>query len=367
MENVITYVGLDVHKKMIVVAMLIPGQPVPLRWDCPNERGKVRRTLERIRREAVGAVQMCYEAGPCGYALQRQVAEFDASMKCMVVAPSLIPHKPGERIKTDKRDALKLAEYLRSGLLTEVRPPTAEEEAARDLCRAREDASEDLRRCQHRLSKFLLRRGVAFTKGKKAWTRSHRLWLCGLKFDNTCTQSVFDDYLLAVEQTEARLLGLQIRLTELSQAEPYAEPVGRLRCFRGIDTITAMTIVVELYAFGRFRSARGLMAFLGLVPGEHTSSDKVRRTGITRTGNGHVRRLLIESAWHYRHRAMPGAALKKRRLGQSAQAIAIADKAMLRLNRRYTRMVARGKSGALTVTAVARELAGFIWATLRVA
>jgi transposase len=193
-ENVITYVGLDVHKKMIMVAMLVPGQRVPLRWECPNEREKVLRTLKRIRREAVGPVQMCYEAGPCGYALQRQVAEFDGSMKCVVVAPSLIPRKPGERIKTDKRDALKLAEYLRSGLLTEVHPPTSEEEAVRDLCRAREDASEDLRRSQHRLSKFLLRRDVAFTRGKKAWTRSHRLWLNGLKFDDACTQSVFDDY-----------------------------------------------------------------------------------------------------------------------------------------------------------------------------
>jgi transposase len=367
MENVITYVGLDVHKKVIVVAMLIPGQAAPIRWEFPNEREKVRRGLRRIQREAVGQVVMCYEAGPCGYALQRQVAEFDGSMKCKVVAPSLIPHKPGERIKTDKRDALKLAEYLRSGLLTEVHPPTPEEEAVRDLCRAREDVSEDLRRCQHRLGKFLLRGNVVFIRGKKAWTRSHRLWLNGLKFEQAEKQAVFDDYLLALEQTEARLLGLQIRLTELSQKEPYAEPVGRLRCFRGINTITAMTIVVELYAFGRFRSARGLMAFLGLVPGEHTSSDKVRRTGITKTGNGHVRRLMIESAWHYRHRAVPGAALKKRRLGQPAQAIAIADKAMLRLNRRYTRMVAKGKSSALAVTAVARELTGFVWAALHVA
>jgi transposase len=280
-----------------------------------------------------------------------------------VVAPSLIPRKPGERIKTDRRDARKLAELFKAGLLTEVQPPSLEDEAVRDLCRAREDAKEDLTRCRHRLGKMLLRKGLVFTQGRRAWTNAHRHWLRGLHFEDPSEQAVFDDYLLAIEQLEERVKGLEEKIEAVSQKESYRKPVAWLRCFRGIDTVTAMTIVSELYGFERFRSPRGFMAFLGLVPSERTTGYDPKRGGITKTGNGHVRRVLIEAAWHYRHRPGVGS-LRKRRTGQPAEIIALADKAQHRLYRRYRRMTEAGKPGPKAVTAMARELAGFIWAAL---
>jgi transposase len=362
MEEGITFVGLDAHKKAIALAMLLPGEKQPLTWETPNEPAAVRRMVRKVERQAPGEVRFCYEAGSLGYALQRQVVEA-GSGSCMVIAPSLIPRKPGERIKTDRRDARKLAELFRAGLLTEVQPPTPEDEAVRDLCRAREDLRQDLTRCRHRLDKMLLRKGMVFTSGKKAWTNGHRCWLQGLSFDKGSEQAVFDDYFLAIEQLEARLRGFEDRVAAVAQKEPYATPVGWLRCYRGIDTVTAMTIVSELHGFERFQSPRGLMAFLGLVPSEQSSSDKTHRGGITKTGNGHVRRVLIEASWHYRHK--PGArSLKKRRAGQPAAVIALADKAQHRLYRRYCRMNDAGKPGSKAVTAMARELTGFIWATL---
>lgn len=362
MEKGITFVGLDAHKKTIALAMLLPGEGQAVVWETPNEPATVRRTVRKIEREAPGEVRFCYEAGSLGYALQRQVVEA-GSGSCMVFAPSLIPRKSGERIKTDRRDARKLAELFRAGLLTEVQPPTPEDEAVRDLVRAREDLRQDLTRSQHRLEKMLLRKGMVFTTGKKAWTNGHRCWLRGLRFKDGSEQAVFDDYFLAIEQLQARLAGLEERVAVMAQKEPYATPVGWLRCYRGIDTVTAMTIVSELYSFERFQSPRGLMAFLGLVPSEQSSSDKTHRGGITKTGNGHVRRLLIEAAWHYRHK--PGArSLKKRRAGQPPAVIALADKAQQRLYRRYRKMTDAGKPGTKAVTAMARELTGFIWATL---
>jgi len=362
MENGITFVGIDAHKELMSVAMLLPGESKAITWDVANEGAAIRRLVRKLEREAPGEVRICYEAGPVGYALQRQVTEAGEA-SCMVVAPSLIPRKPGERIKTDRRDARKLAELFRAGLLTEVHPPTLEDEAIRDLCRGREDAREDLTRCRHRLGKMLLRKGLVFGHGKKAWTRGHRAWLRGLRFELSADQAVFDDYLLAVEQLEERVKGLEEKIEAFSIGGPYAEPVGWLRCFRGIDTVTAMTIVSELHGFGRFASPRGLMAFLGLVPSENTTGYEPRRGGITKAGNSHVRRVLIEAAWHYRHRPGVGA-LRKRRQGQPAAIIALADKAQHRLYRRYRRMTEAGKPGTKAVTAIARELTGFIWAAL---
>jgi transposase len=282
----------------------------------------------------------------------------------MVVAPSLIPRKPGERIKTDRRDARKLGHLFRAGLLTEVHPPSEENEAARDRCRAREDVREDLMRSRHRLGKLLLRRGITYGAGKKAWTQGYRVWLRGLRFERAFDQVVLDDYLLAIEQLEERVRSLDEQIERLSQDLAYAGPVGALRCFRGIDTITATIIVTELYSFGRFTSPRGLKAFLGLVPSEHSSSNSRRQGAITKAGNGHVRRVLVEAAWHYRHRPSTRS-LRKRRQGQPARAIAIADRAMQRLHRRFCRMTAKGIPSNKTAVAVARELVGFVWAALQ--
>jgi transposase len=361
-EPTTTFVGLDAHKVSIKVAVLMPGESKPVEWQVENERASVRRMVRKVQRLAPGDVAFCYEAGPCGYALQRWIRE--QGVACVVVAPSLIPRKPGDRIKTDRRDARKLAELFRAGLLTEVHPPSPEDEAVRDLCRAREDAHEDLVRCRHRLSKMLLRRGWTWHGTQTAWSRGHRLWLRSLKLENQADQVVLEEYLLAIDQVEQRLRSLEQRVAEASQLPAYAEAVAALRCFRGIDTITAMGLVAELHGFLRFDSPRGLMAFLGLVPSEHSSGDRDRRGGITKAGNRHARRLLIEASWHYRHLPNP-AGLRKRRLGQPAEVVAMADKAMQRLYRRYKRMSEKGKPTPKIVVAIARELAGFIWATLR--
>lgn len=362
MEKNITHVGMDAHKKSITVAMLLPDQDVPTVWQVKNEKKAIRSLARKLKRQASpGTVECCYEAGPCGYALQREIQ--GQGVRCMVIAPSLTPVKPGERIKTDRRDAKKLVALLRGGLLTEVSPPTSEEEAVRDLCRCREDAKEDLQRARHRLSKMLLRRGLIYREGRN-WTRAHRQWLRSIVWDFDADQAVFDDYLQAIEQHQDRLAGLTAKLEQQAQHPAYAEPVAQLRCFRGIDTVTAMTIVAELHGFCRFSSPRELMAYLGLVPSESSSGDGQRRGRITKAGNSHVRRVLIEAAWHYRHRPAVGVKLRKRREGQNVKVIAIADRAQRRLHRRYWHFVTRKKELNKAVAAIARELTGFIWAVL---
>jgi transposase len=361
MKDVTTYVGIDAHKKDLFVAMLMGRDQTPVTWQLANEPQAVRRLVRKLEREAPGTVHIFYEAGPCGYALQRQVTT--ARVHCDVVAPGLIPRKPGERVKTNRRDARKLVELGRAGLLTPVQPPSPADEAVRDLARARDDAREDLQRCRHRLGKLLLRRGLHFSG--RNWTRAHRQWIDSLTWTHAAERAVVDDYLLAIDQTESRLQELDVRLAELAATEPYREPVGWLRCFRGIDTLTAMLILAELHDFRRFASPRALMAYLGLVPGEDSSGEKHRRGRITRTGNALVRRVLVETAWHYQHRPSVGVALTRRRKGQPARVIGIADKAQQRLCRRFRKLTAEHKPAQKIAVAIARELAGFLWAALQ--
>lgn len=358
-----TFVGLDVHKKQIRVAMLKPTGEL-VEWTVNNEPTAVRRMARKILREAPGPVACCYEAGPCGYEVQRQLRA--QKVDCIVVAPSLIPSKPGDRIKTDTRDARKLAELLKAGLLTEVAPPTEEEEAVRDLCRCREDAKQDLMRARHRLSKFLDRRGYRYIGGKKNWTKGHSQWLRSLRFDRSSDQATFDAYLITLEQIEERILTLETQMTTIAEQEPYREPVAWLQCFRGFRLVSALSLVAELHGFGRFRSPRQLMAYLGLTPSEYSSGEQRRQGGITKTGNSHARRLLVEAAHHYRHRPAVGTSLSRRRQGQPGWVIAHADRAMARLHRRFNGLLARSKPYNKTVTAVARELVGFLWAVLYV-
>jgi transposase len=239
-----------------------------------------------------------------------------------------------------------------------------DEESVRDLSRCREDAQEDLGRARQRMGKFLLRRALIFTVSKRAWGKLHRQWLRGLTFEHAADQAVFGDYLLAIEQLEERLRTLETGLAEMAQRDPYREPVGWLRCFRGIDTVTATTLVAELHDVRRFPSARELMAYLGLVPSEYSSGESRHRGSITKTGNRHARRVLVEAAWHYRHRAKSGETLRQRRNGQPARVIALADRAQERLCRRYRHLLERGKPTQKVVVAIARELVGFLWAAL---
>lgn len=357
-----THVGLDVHKKQIVVALVRPEAREAVEWKVANEPRAVRRMARRIARESEGRVTCVYEAGPCGYTLQRQLE--GSGMSVQVVAPSLIPRKPGERIKTDRRDARKLAFLSQAGLLTEVHPPSEADEAVRDLCRCREAARQDLTRARHRLSKMLLRQGRVYRVGRN-WTQAHRRWLRGQVFEHEAARTVFEDYLLGIEQLEERIRTLDVDLEAISGEGRYREPVGWLRCFRGIETVTAMTIIAELHDFRRFETPRQLMAYLGLVPGESSSGERTRRGGITKAGNRHVRRVLVEAAWHYRHRPAVGKALRHRREGQPTRVITLADRAMQRLHRRFYRLVlANNKPTQKAVVAVARELAGFLWAAL---
>lgn len=363
MSNGNTYVGLDTSKETIHVAVLRPGASQALASQMPNDPAAVRRLTRKLLREADGGeVVMAYEAGPCGYALQRQVEKLGA--RCLVVAPSLIPKKPGERIKTDRRDARKLAEYLRNGQLTEVKPPSVEQEAARDLVRCREDLIEDRARIRHRIAKMMLRRGLV-SKEARAWSSAHRRWLRAMHFDHPSEQAVLDDYLLALDQAETRLATLDAEIERLAASSPYRAAVEALACFRGIKTLTAMTLVCEIHEPRRFLKARALMAFVGLVPSEYSSADKRRQGSITKAGNAHVRRVLVEAVHNYRHRPAVGPALSKRREGKPAWAIALADRAQSRLHRRYQALLHRGKPYGTVMVALARELTGFVWAAFQ--
>ena len=363
MNDDITYVGLDAHKASINVAALEAGSTrLGLECQIAHEPRALKRLVAKLKAMSGGAMVAAYEAGPCGYALQRRLEAL--GLPCKVVAPSLIPVKPGERVKTDRRDARKLAKMLQAGMLTEVHPPTPEEEAVRDLTRAREDAKQDQMRARHRLSKMLLRHGHTFAKTKN-WTQSHRRWLQGLRFDQPWAQQTFHGYLLALEQAEERLRMLTDHVEQVAADQRYAEQVGWLRCLRGIDTVTAMTILAELHDFRRFTCPRDLMAFLGLTPSEYSSGTRTRRGTITKAGNTHVRRVLIETAWNYRHRPAVSAELRKRRTGQPLAVLAIADKAQGRLHRRYIKLKdGYNKPHNKVTTAIARELVGFIWAVL---
>ena len=365
MREATTWVGLDVHQEQIVVAMLgdISGELQEFRVGG-DRRGVTKLVRQLQRQQEHGVVECAYEAGPTGYTLERRLES--EGIGCVVVAPSLIPVQRGDRIKTDRRDAKKLAEHLRAGLLTAVCTPSEEQEAVRDLCRCREDAREDLMRARHRLSKMLLRRGYVYRSGSN-WTHKHRRWLLSLSWEREAERAVFGDYLQAVEHIEERLRGLDAALELQAQGDPYREPVGWLRCFRGFDTVNAMTFVAELHDIVRFGSARKLMAYLGLVPSEHSSGGSRRQGGITKSGNRHVRRVLVNAAWDYRHRPRVGAGLRKRRQGQPAAILALADRAQKRLNRRFLYLVlTRGKPPQKAVVAIARELTGFLWAALAV-
>jgi transposase len=365
MDGSITWVGIDAHKKTLVTAVLHPGKREPEEFTVDNDERSIRRLVRRLRREAPGEIRVCYEAGPCGYVLQRRL-EGAGGIVCEVIAPSLIPRKPGERIKTDRRDARKLADLYRAGVLTAVHPPTPEEESVRDLCRCREDIRVDLGRCRHRLIKFLVRRGYVFNSTSRLWSRRHRDWLAALTFESETDRVIVAEYKLAIEQAERRLKALDAELEKAAQLPIYRDHVAWLRCFHGVDTTVAMIFVAELHGVERFKSPRELAAYLGLVPRVHASGDSEHRGGITKTGNSHIRRALVQAAWQYRRfTGTVGPKLRARREGQPEHILTIADEAQRRLTARFRRLAARGKMANKIVIAIARELVGFLWAALR--
>lgn len=353
-------VAFDQHAATTVAAVLLPGQRTPALHALSSDSPTILRFVARLGRQ--GAVQCCYEAGPCGFDLQRTLSQHGVA--CEVIAPALIPRRPGDRIKTDRRDAGQLAVLYRAGALTAIHIPTEQEEAARDLLRCREDIRADLLRAKHRLSKFLLRHGRRFTGTKRAWTRRHAAWLHAQTWAEPALAQTHRAYIRAVDEAMGRLQALDRELHDLLPVEPLKARVERLRCFRGIDDLTALTIAAELGDPRRFPSAPSLMAYIGLVPSEHSSGLKQARGAITKTGNAHVRRVLVESAWHYRHHPFLGRTLRLRQFGAPVEAVDVAWRAQSRLHRRYRRLAARGKPKQLIVTAIARELTGFLWAAL---
>lgn len=364
MEGSITWVGIDAHKKTLAVAVLAPGAAKPEEFTVDNTEAAIKKLARRLQRTAEGReVRVCYEAGTCGYALQRRLEA--GGIVCEVIAPSLVPRKPGERIKTDRRDAIKLAELLRAGVLTAVSPPSPEQEAVRDLCRCREDVRADLARCRHRLVKMLVRRGHVFSSSSRLWSERHRRWLEDVTFDNEVDLAVFTEYRLAIEQAERRLQAMDKQIAQAAELPLYRDHVAWLRCFRGIDTTIAMIFVAELHGIERFESPRSLAAYLGLVPTLYASGDSARRGNITKTGNCHIRRALVQASWQYRHAASIGPKLRARRAGQPERVLTIADEAQRRLTGRYRRLIARGKTPNKVVIAIARELVGFLWAAMR--
>jgi len=354
------FVGLDVHKDTISVATArLDRQDAVALGTIPNTPQAVSKLLRKLGKPA-DQLFCCYEAGPCGYGLFRQLTKAGAT--CMVVAPGLVPRRPGDRIKTDRRDAQKLANLLRSGELSPAWVPTEEQEALRDLSRAREDATQDVLRKRHQLSKFLLRLDLRPPEGIRNWSKAHREWLDGLKFEQLTHRVVFAEYVRALDDAVERVKRLEDALLEQACESPQAPLIAALQCLRGVAAVTAITMVAEIGDFTRFPSAKQLMDYVGVVPSEYSSGGRQQRGSITRTGNAHARWLLVEAAWHYRSAPRVGAVLRNRQASQSPEVIRIAWKAQQRLHSKYSRMVARGKSKNVAAVAAARELIGFMWA-----
>jgi transposase len=358
-EELITYVGLDVHKDTIAVALADGGKRGEAREHgiivhTSSALAKLAAKLARGGRE----LRFCYEAGPCGYGIQRQLTE--AGHGCVVVAPSLIPRKPGDRIKTDRRDAINLAKLHRAGELTAVWVPDQAHEAVRDLVRARLAAVRTLRQARQQLSGFLLRHGHHYNR--PAWTLMHRRWLAGLTFEHAIHYIVLEDCIAAVEAATARRDRLEVHIKAALSDWSLRPVVNALQALRGLALVAAATLVAELGDITRFDNPRQLMAYLGLVPSEHSSGQTRRQGGITTAGNNTARRMLIEAAWSYRFPARISRELLLRQEGLTKPIRETAWKAQERLCQRYRKLARASKPPTVVTAAIARELAGFVWA-----
>ena len=349
---------MDTHKKDHKVALHYPHNEEVVRFVVKNNVRDIKRMVNKIKKQAPADVKFCYEAGVCGFTLKRRIEALGC--KCQVIAPSLTPIKPGDHIKTDRRDAIKLLTMFKAGLLTEVHAPDPQQEAAREVTRCRQTAQENLKRIRHQLLKFLTRHGYVYADGNH-WTQKHFTWLRNLVFDQPLLADVFDNYFTQMNHCLQRLTSLDKQVKILAESNSYKKIVGFLRCFHGIDTLTAITIITEIFDFGRFSSPGQLMSYLGLTCSEDSSGQSQRKGSITKAGNKRVRRLLVETSWHYRHPCKLSKTLRMRRKNQPQWVIDIADNAGQRLRKRYRHLINNGKMPCKATVAVARELAGFIW------
>jgi len=354
-----THIGLDVHKETIAVAVLRPGGIECDERQIPNTPEALRKLFGRYSDRA--ALRTCYEAGPTGYDTQRLLASLGVS--CEVIAPSLVPKRSGVRVKTDRLDARNLARLHRAGELVCVRVPTPAEEALRDLVRAREDLKGDRRIARQRIRSFLLRYGKRYPAGPDRWSWRFEVWARALRFEQPASQAAFEHLLGAYFMRDTQMAAIDKQIAELALAEPLAGDVARLRAFRGIDTLTAVTLLTETCDFRRFGSAGSFMAFTGLVPSEHSSGQSRHQGSITKTGNSHLRRVLVEAAWAYRHAPALRGKLRARQIGQPPEVLAYSWAAQCRLHGTYRRLAAK-KGANKAVVAVARELAGFVWGAM---
>ena len=354
MENA-THLGLDVHKDTIAVAVLRPGEAEPDERTIANSPEALRAL---IRRGGFKQPIACYEAGPTGYETHRFLTSL--GVPCDVVAPTMIPRRAGARVKTDRIDARNLARLHRAEELTAIRVPTPSEEAIRDLVRVREDIKDDRRKTQHRIKAFLLRQGRRYPGRDKGWSDKFDLWARSQRFEEPAADAAYRHYLAALDVRRTQLSTITNEIEEAAHLPPLAGSVAKLRCLRGIETLSAVSITAEVCDFRRFPGAPSFMAFTGLVPSEHSSGASVHRGSITKTGNAHIRRVLVEAAWSYRHRPAIGINLRRRSEGQPPEVLAYAWAAQCRLYSRFHSIAAK-KNRNVAVVAVARELSGFIW------
>lgn len=354
-----THVGLDVHKETTAVAVLRPGISEPDHRIVPTTPEAYRKLVKALGGDDI---VFCYEAGPCGFDPYRMLSSL--GVECDVIAPTLIPRRFGHKVKTDRIDARNLARLHRAGELTSIRVPTPQEEAVRDLIRLREDAKGDRRIAIQRLKSFLLRYGCRYPRAHNGWSLPYERWVSTIRFDQPCAQEALDHLIAGVQTRHVALDAFDKRIDELAALPPLADAVPKLRAFKGIDTLTAATIAAEAGDFAQFVRATSFMAFVGLVPAEHSSGMREWRGSITKAGNAHVRRVLVEAAWAYRHRPAVGEKLRRRLEGLPPELVAFSWTAQLRLHSRYQKLAAT-KHSNVAITAVARELAGFVWAAMR--
>lgn len=363
MHKTIKYVGLDVHKDSITIAIADEGREGEVRvyGKISNDFNQIDKVMRKLISQN-SQLRCVYEAGPCGYPIYRHLA--NKGIDCVIVAPALIPKKSGERVKTDRRDAVKLASLHRAGELTAVYVPDQADEAIRDLVRTRGDIQKAIRKLKQQINAFLLRHGINYP-GKTKWSKAHMTWLETIKMPHPAQQIALTEYLDALANNDARIIRINKQIVSFCQDWRLSPVVKALQSLRGVSLISAVTVMAELGDLTRFENPAQLMSYLGLVPSEHSSGDTIKKGGITKTGNTHARRALIESAQAYRLPARKSAAIRKRQEGLPEDVLDIAWNAQLHLCHRYRRLMAKGKRHNVVITAIARELTGFIWAIAR--
>ena len=353
------YIGMDVHKDTIQMAVFAESGEEPIyERRLSNDIGLLLKEVSKFSQK--GKTEAAYEAGCLGYVIHRAVEK--AGITCYVLPANKVAKKRTDRIKTDKRDARLIGRELRSRSIRPISVPNEADESVRDLMRCREDINEDLRRTKQRLLKFMVRHGYIYTGGGNNWTLTHWRWMDRRSFKNEHERMVYEEYRSQINTLEERIVRIEEKIVETAESPRYKAAVEKLRVFKGIDYIIALSVLCEIGDFRRFAGAKDFMSYLGLVPSENSSGGRRNQGSITKAGNSHLRRLLIEGAWHYTKNARDGKRLEKRRQGCSANLIDIADRALHRLHKKYMKLVFNGKHKNVAVTAVARELAGFIWA-----